>query len=64
LVIAKIGVSAGDSVKISSDLGSLTLPVIIDQIADNLVWVPRNSEGSQVIANLGFTSGSVTVAKA
>jgi len=61
---SKIGVSAGDSVKISSDLGSLTLPVIIDQIADNLVWVPRNSEGSQVIANLGFTSGSVTVAKA
>ena len=61
---SKIGVSDGDSVKISSDLGSLTLPVIIDQIADNLVWVPRNSEGSQVIANLGFTSGSVTVAKA
>ena len=56
--------SDGDLVKISSALGSLTLPVVVDQIADNLVWVPRNSEGSQVIANLGFTSGSVTVTKA
>jgi NADH-quinone oxidoreductase subunit G len=61
---SKLGVSDGDEVKISSDLGSLTLPVVIDQIADNLVWVPRNSEGSQVIANLGFTSGSVTVVRA
>jgi NADH-quinone oxidoreductase subunit G len=57
-------VSDGDLVKISSGLGSLTLPVVVDQIADNLVWVPRNSEGSQVIANLGFASGSVTVTKA
>ena len=61
---SKLGVSDGDSVKISSALGSLTLPVVVDQIEDNLVWVPRNSEGSQVIANLGFTSGSVTVTKA
>jgi NADH-quinone oxidoreductase subunit G len=61
---SKLGVSDGDQVKISSALGSLTLPVVVDQIADNLVWVPRNSEGSQVIANLGFTSGSVTVTKA
>jgi NADH-quinone oxidoreductase subunit G len=61
---SKLGVSDGDSVKISSGLGSLTLPVVVDQIADNLVWVPRNSEGSQVIANLGFASGSVTVTKA
>lgn len=61
---SKLGVSDGDAVKISSDLGSLTLPVVVDQIANNLVWVPRNSEGSQVIANLGFTSGSVTVVKA
>jgi len=60
---AKLGVSEEDSVRISSDLGSIELPVSIREIADNLIWVPRNSEGSQVIPSLGFTRGAVKVAK-
>ncbi|MEI6295746.1 MAG: molybdopterin-dependent oxidoreductase, partial [Actinomycetes bacterium] len=60
---ASLGVTEADSVVISSERGSIELPVSIRAIADNLIWVPRNSEGSQVIPALGFTSGSVKVAK-
>ena len=60
---AKLGVTEADHLKISSNHGSIELPVSIREIADNLVWVPRNSEGSQVIPSLGFTRGAVKVAK-
>jgi NADH-quinone oxidoreductase subunit G len=60
----KIGVSEGELISISSDLGSLKLPVEISEMSDNEIWVPRNSIDSQVIANLGFVSGHVTVVKA
>jgi len=60
---ASLSVTDEDFVVISSERGSIELPVSIRAIADNLIWVPRNSEGSQVIPALGFTSGSVKVAK-
>ncbi|MEJ0014218.1 MAG: hypothetical protein WDN07_01070 [Actinomycetota bacterium] len=60
---ASIGVNEDDFVVISSERGSIELPVSILDIADNLIWVPRNSEGSQVIPSLGFTSGAVKVTK-
>ena len=60
----KLGVSEGELVSISSDLGSLKLPVEISEMSDSDIWVPRNSIDSQVIANLGFVSGQVTVVKA
>ena len=59
----KLGVTESDFIVISSDLGAIELPVSIREIADNLVWVPRNSVGSQVIPSLGFTSGPVKVTK-
>jgi len=60
----KLGVNPGDLISISSELGSLKLPVEISEMSDSAIWVPRNSIGSQVIANLGFVSGDVTVVKA
>jgi NADH-quinone oxidoreductase subunit G len=60
----KLGVNEGELVSISSDLGSLKLPVEISEISDDQIWVPRNSIDSQVIPNLGFVSGQVTVVKA
>jgi hypothetical protein len=33
-------------------------------MSDDQIWVPRNSIDSQVIPNLGFVSGQVTVVKA
>ena len=60
---AKLAVSEEDHLIISSEYGSIELPVSIREIADSLVWVPRNSEGSQVIPSLGFARGAVKVAK-
>ncbi len=60
---AQLGVTESDSVRITSELGSIELPVSIYAMADHLIWVPRNSENSQVIPSLGFTSGAVKVAK-
>ena len=60
---AKIGVTEADSLRISSDRGSIELPVSISEIADNLIWVPRNSARSQTIPSLGFTTGAVQVTK-
>ena len=60
---SKLGVAEDDLVQISSEQGSIELPVSIDDVAENVVWVPRNSEGSQVIPSLGFTRGAVKVAK-
>jgi len=59
-----LGVNNGDLVKVATDRGALTLPVQIIDIADDYVWVPRNSLNSQVIPTLGFSSGIVTVVKA
>jgi NADH-quinone oxidoreductase subunit G len=60
----KLGVKAGDQISISSDLGSISLPVAISSMSDDSIWVPRNSIGSQVLANLGFIAGPVKVVKA
>ena len=60
----KLGVKEGELVSISSDLGAIKLPVEISEMSDDQVWVPRNSIDSQVIPNLGFVSGQVTVVKA
>jgi len=60
---AKLGVTEADHVVINSERGAIELPVSIREIADDLVWVPRNSADSQVIPSLGFTSGAVKVAK-
>jgi NADH-quinone oxidoreductase subunit G len=61
---AALGLQAGDSVKISSATGAITLPIAISEISDDHVWVPRNSRDSQVIPTLGITGGVVTVVKA
>ena len=61
---AKLGVVDSDIVKISSEVGSIKLPVEISAMSDDLIWVPRNSQDSQVISSLGFVTGEVTVVKA
>ncbi len=61
---AQLGVGNGDHIKLSSEQGEITLPVEISEMADNKVWVPRNSINSQVIPNLGFVRGQVKAVKA
>ena len=60
----KLDVQAGDRVKITSSVGSITLPVVVDEVEDSSIWIPRNSEGSQAIAQLGIAVGDVSVVRA
>jgi NADH-quinone oxidoreductase subunit G len=62
---ASVGVSTGDQVRISNSNGSLTLPVLVEDIHDDAIWIPRNSFGSQALTALNAVHGElVTVVKA
>ena len=62
---AAAGVVTGDQVRISNANGSITLPVLVEDIHDDAVWIPRNSFGSQVLTALDAVHGElVTVVKA
>ena len=60
-----LGVVDGDQLKLSTELGSVTLSALVENIHDDAVWAPRNSRGSQLLLNLGVAHGAVvTVVKA
>ena len=60
-----LSVSENDLVRVSNDYGAITLPCSINDIEDSSVWLPRNSQSSQLIRNLGTVSNSIVkVAKA
>ncbi|MDA2963047.1 MAG: NADH-quinone oxidoreductase subunit G [Actinomycetota bacterium] len=59
-----MGVADGDLLKISTTVGSVTLPALVEDIHDDAIWAPRNSTGSQLLVNLGVAHGAVvTVVK-
>jgi len=50
---------------VATAAGSLTLPVDIAAMTDGVVWLPANSAGSEVRAELGAGHGSrVTLRRA
>ena len=60
-----IGVTTGNQVRVSNAHGSITIPVLVEDIHDDAVWVPRNSFGSQTLIALDAVHGDVvTVVKA
>ena len=61
---AKLGAADGDLVRISTKLGSITLPCQIGDIEESSIWIPRNSIESRAIASLGAVTGPVMVVKA
>ena len=62
---AAAGVATGDQVRISNAHGSITLPVLVEDIHDDAIWIPRNSFGSQALTALNAVHGElVTVVKA
>jgi len=62
---AALGAVDGDLLKISNDNGWVMLAALVENIHDDAVWAPRNSAGSQLLANLGVAHNSVvTVVKA
>jgi NADH-quinone oxidoreductase subunit G len=55
-----IGAEDGDDVTVSTDAGSITLPLAVTQdIPDRVVWLPTNSAGSAVRASLRADAGAV-----
>jgi NADH-quinone oxidoreductase subunit G len=62
---AALGVVDGELLRISNDNGWVMLAALVENIHDDAVWAPRNSAGSQLLANLGVAHNSVvTVVKA
>jgi NADH-quinone oxidoreductase subunit G len=55
----EIGAADGDLVTVSTGRGEITLPLVITQMADRVVWLPMNSAGSVIHIQLGATAGDV-----
>jgi NADH-quinone oxidoreductase subunit G len=56
---AEIGAAEGDDVKVSTSRGSITLPLIVTDMPDRVVWLPLNSPGSAVHRQLGVSIGNL-----
>ncbi len=55
----RLGLGTGDSVTVSTDRGSIDLPVTPGDIADDVVWLPTSSNGVHVHHALGASAGDV-----
>ena len=58
---AALHAEVGDVVTITGDRGSWTLPALPAEMADNTVWVPTNSFGRGVWADLASPGSTVTI---
>jgi NADH-quinone oxidoreductase subunit G len=56
---AEIGLADGEDVTVSTDTGWVTVPTAITQIPDRVVWLPTNSPGCTVRADLGVDAGAL-----
>jgi NADH-quinone oxidoreductase subunit G len=53
----------GPVIRLTGDRGAVTLPAEPADLADDVVWVPANSFGSGVLADLASPGSRVTVSK-
>jgi NADH-quinone oxidoreductase subunit G len=56
---AGLGVSDGDGVTVSTERGSLTLPLVVADLPDDVVWVPTRTRDAHVRTDLAAAHGSV-----
>ena len=65
LPVVRVGPSVydalGPSVTVTGDRGSVTLPAVIANLADDVVWLPANSTGRGVLADVGLPGSTVTL---
>jgi NADH-quinone oxidoreductase subunit G len=52
-----LGVKNGDLVTVSTDRGSLALPIEVSEILDDVIWLPRNGVGAESLRILGALNG-------
>jgi len=56
---AEIGATQGALVTVSSDRGSLTLPLVVADLPDRVVWVPMRTPDAAVRRDLSVIPGAV-----
>jgi NADH-quinone oxidoreductase subunit G len=56
---ADLGVADGDAVTVGTGRGAITLPALVTDMADGVVWVPTNSPGSTLRRTLGVAEGAL-----
>ena len=57
--IGTLGLTAGAPATVRTERGTITLPVVIADLPDGVVWLPANSPGSHVRATLGAGHGDL-----
>ncbi|NHN55263.1 NADH-quinone oxidoreductase subunit G [Calidifontibacter sp. DB0510] len=55
---AGAGVRDGDALTLSTKIGEVTLPVLVTEMPDHVVWVPTNSRDCAVRSMLGVDAGA------
>ncbi|WP_396899488.1 NADH-quinone oxidoreductase subunit G [Mycolicibacterium sp.] len=55
----EIGAGPGDAVTVRTERGAITLPLVVTDMVDRVVWVPMNSPGSALYRELGASPGAV-----
>jgi NADH-quinone oxidoreductase subunit G len=56
---AQVGVADGAGLVVSTAAGQITLPVVVDELPDFVVWLPANSQSSTVHESLRVGAGAV-----
>ena len=56
---AEVGVENGSDLTVSTDAGSITLPLAVTEMPERVVWLPTNSPGSSVRATLRADAGAI-----
>ncbi|MGY1698850.1 NADH-quinone oxidoreductase subunit G [Geodermatophilus sp. SYSU D00766] len=56
---ARLGLAEGDPLTVTGPTGSVTLPVCLTPMPDDVVWLPMRSPGSEVRTGLGTGPGGV-----
>ena len=54
----------GPAVTVTGDRGSVTVPTVVADIADDVVWLPANSTGRGLLADVAGPGNRVEVSGA
>ena len=49
----------GDPVTVATERGAITLPALLTDMVEGVVWVPTNSPGSKLRRTLGAVEGAL-----
>jgi len=60
----RLGLTEGELGTVSTERGSVTLPVALTELPDGVVWLPGNSAGSRLRPTLGAGHGEVVAVSA